>query len=249
MSELIEFPSGGFGFLKGGFPYSQGVCALAGYAVEHVRFLRPVPVAQGFAAIEAHLRSLGRPRTALCAAELRSPKQFSMSGFKQFNEGYVDTLRQWGLFRDGLNPVARSNVAPAIDAPNEPSFYAFSHTVRAQKAAGFVVAGSGEWPEHGTFPDDIVARGDLSAKGMQAKARCVLDTMTRRLTGLGTSWAAVTAVQVYTVHEIQAVMREDIVPRAGNGAGVTWHYCRPPIEELEYEMDVRGVAIERVLES
>jgi hypothetical protein len=42
-------------------------------------------------------------------------------------------------------------------------------------------------------------------------------------------------------------MSEDIVPRAGNGAGITWHYCRPPIEELEYEMDVRGVAIERVL--
>src|SRR6185437_8188413 len=93
-----------------------------------------------------------------------------------------------------------------------------------------------------------VARGDLSAKGMQAKARCVMDTMTRRLTGLGTSWAAVTAVQVYTVHEIEAVMREDIVPRAGNGAGITWHYCRPPIEELEYEMDVRGVAMERVIE-
>jgi hypothetical protein len=34
---------------------------------------------------------------------------------------------------------------------------------------------------------------------------------------------------------------------AGNGAGVTWHYCRPPIGELEYEMDVRGIAVERLL--
>jgi len=248
VSELIDFPGGGYGFLKGGFPYSQGVRALAGYAVERARFMSPVPLARGFAAIEAHLRSLGRPRTALCAAELRSPAQFSMSGFKQFNEGYVETLRQWGLFRDGLNPVARSNVVPEIEPPVEPSFYAFSYTVRAQTAASFVVAGSGEWPEHGTFPDDIVARGDVSAAGVQAKARCVLDTMTRRLTGLGTSWAAVTAVQVYTVHDIHAVVCEDIVPRAGNGAGIIWHYCRPPIVELEYEMDVRGVALERVLE-
>jgi hypothetical protein len=248
VSELIDFPGGGYGFLKGGFPYSQGVRALAGYAVERARFSQPVPLAQGFVAIEAYLRSLGRPRTALCAAELRSPRQFSMSGFKQFNEGYVETLREWGLFRDGLNPVARSNVAPAIAPPAEPSFYAFCYTVRAQNAAGFAVAGSGEWPEHGTFPDDIVARGDVSAAGVQAKARCVMDTMTRRLTALSASWAAVTAVQVYTVHDIHAVVREDIVPRAGNGAGVLWHYCRPPIEELEYEMDVRGVAVERVLD-
>ena len=85
-----------------------------------------------------------------------------MSGFRQFNERYVETLREWGLFRDGLNPVARSNVAPDIAPPAEPSFYAFCYTLRAQTAAGFVVAGSGEWPEHGTFPDDIVARGDVS---------------------------------------------------------------------------------------
>jgi hypothetical protein len=248
VSELIEFQSGGYSFVKGGFPYSQGVRALSGYAIEHARFAKAVSLTQGFGAIEAHLRSLGRPRTALCAAELRSPKPFSMNGFKQFNEGYVDTLRQWGLFRDGLNPVARSNVAPDIDPPTEPSFYAFSYTVRAQVANSFVVAGSGEWPEHGTFPDDIAARGDVSVPGMHAKARCVMDTMTRRLSGLGASWAAVTAVQVYTVHDIHAVVREDIVPRAGNGAGITWHYCRPPIEELEYEMDVRGVAIEHILE-
>ena len=47
---------------------------------------------------------------------------------------------------------------------------------------------------------------------------------------------------------IHAVLRDQIVPRAGNSGGVTWHYCRPPIEELEYEMDVRSVAMERVLE-
>jgi hypothetical protein len=52
---------------------------------------------------------------------------------------------------------------------------------------------------------------------------------------------------VYTVHDIHAVLGKEILPRTGNGAGLTWHYCRPPIEELEYEMDVRGVAAERVL--
>ena len=248
MSEKITFRDGDFEFLKGGFPYSQGVRALEGYTIEHARFAYPLPLDEGFAAIEAHLESIGRPRTALCAAELRSPKPLSMRGFSDFNQGYVDTLTRWGLYRDDLNPVARSNVAPALAPPTEPSFYAFSYTVPAESGApGFVIAGSGEWPEGGRFPDDIAARGDVSAAGLRAKAQCVLDTMERRLAGLGASWQDVSAVQVYTVHDIHAVLSEQIVPRAGNGGGLIWHYCRPPIEELEYEMDVRGVAVEWVL--
>src|SRR5262245_37725491 len=168
MSELIPYPDGGFAYLLGGFPYSQGVRALDGYTIERARFARPVPVEAGFAAIEAHLASLARPRTALCAAELRSPKPFSMSGFKSFNQAYVEVLTRWGLFRDGRNPVARSNVAPQIEPPAEPSFYAFCYTVpAATMATSVVVAGSGEWPEGGKFPDDIVAHGDVASAGLR----------------------------------------------------------------------------------
>jgi len=250
MSELTRFAEGGYSFLKGGFPYSQGVRALPGYAIERIRFARPLPVHSGFAAIERHLASLERPRTALCAVELRSPRPFSMQGFAGFNHGYVEVLKRWGLFPGGVNPVARSNVAPEIAPPAEPMFYAFCCTVTAQPAAlpSVVVAGSGEWPEGGTFPDDIVARGDVSQAGLRAKAKSVLDTMERRLSALGVSWAGITAAQVYTVHDIHAVLREQIVPRAGNSGGLTWHYCRPPIEELEYEMDVRSVVCERVVD-
>ena len=248
MPEPIPFPDGGYAYLQGGFPYSQGVRALDGHAIERARFARPVPLMQGFAAIETHLARLGRPRTALCAAELRSPKPFTMDGFAEFNRGYVAVLERWGLFRDRRNPVARSNVAPQIDPPAEPCFYAFCYTVpAAETAPGFVVAGSGEWPEGGRFPDDIVARGDVSPAGVAAKARCVLDAMERRMAGLGVSWRNVTATQVYTVHDIHAVLGKEILPRAGNGGGLTWHYCRPPIEELEYEMDVRGATVERVI--
>jgi hypothetical protein len=248
MSALIDFPDGGFAFLRGGFPYCQGVRAAHGHAIERARFARPLPLAQGFAAIEAYLARRARPRTALCAAELRSPRPFSMDGFGEFNRGYVAVLERWGLFRDGLNPVARSNVAPQIDPPGEPSFYAFCYTVPdAASEPGFVVAGSGEWPEGGTFPDDIAARGDLSPGGLTAKARMVLDTMQRRLGALGVRWQDATATQVYTVHDIHGLLEAEILPRAGNGAGLTWHYCRPPIEELEFEMDVRGTALEQVL--
>ena len=248
MSELIRFADGGYAFLRGGFPYSQGVAALQGHAIERVRFAQPVPVVQGFAAIGAHLSALGRPLTALCAAELRSPAPLSMSGFRAFNEGYVEVLKRWTLFRDGLNPVARSNVAPQFAPPSEPCFYAFCYTIPGKNAVtNFVVAGSGEWPEGGKFPDDIVARSDLSPAGFTEKARFVLGKMEDRLAGLGASWREATAAQVYTVHDIHPLLSGVVLPRTGNGPGLTWHYCRPPLEELEFEMDVRGVAVERIL--
>jgi len=250
MSVLIDFADGGYAFLKGGFPYSQGVKALQGYAIERVRFSQPVSLSRGFAAIKAHLSALGRPDTALCSAELRSPAPLSMSGFRTFNEGYVDVLKRWDLFRNGLNPVARSNVSPLSSPPSEPGFYAFCYTVPAKNTgASFVVSGSGEWPEAGKFPEDIVARSDVSPAGLAEKARFVMGKMHDRLVGLGASWREATAVQVYTVHAIHSIFREEILPFAGNGAGLTWHYCRPPIEELEYEMDLRRVAVERLLQS
>ena len=248
MAELIEFANGGYALLEGVYPYSQGVIALPGFAIEHARFARPLPLAEGFAAIAGHLAALGRPRTALCAAELRAPRPFSFGGFGEFNRGYVAVLEEWGLFRDGLNPVARSNVAPEIDPPAEPSFHAFCYTVPGgAPAAGFVVAGSGEWPEGGRFPEDIVARGDVSPMGLRTKARWVLDMMEARMRGLGVGWAAATATQVYTVHDLHPFLGDEIVRRGAAAAGLTWHYCRPPIAELEYEMDARGVAFERVL--
>jgi hypothetical protein len=47
VSALIPFAAGGYAFLEGVFPYSQGVVALPGYAIERARFARPVPMAEG----------------------------------------------------------------------------------------------------------------------------------------------------------------------------------------------------------
>src|SRR5258706_8357226 len=207
MSALIPYPDGGFSFLEGVFPYSQGVVARPGFAIERARFARPVPVAEGFRRIADYLSSIGRPKTAFCACELRSPKPFSFTGFGDFNKGYVAVLEQWGLFRDGDNPVARSNVAPEIDPPSEPCFFAFSYTVPSKESGSFIVAGSGEWPAGGRFPSDIVARGDNSEAGMRAKAEFVLGKMDARLKGLGAWWNAATVIQVYTVFGIQEQMK------------------------------------------
>jgi hypothetical protein len=243
MSSLIPFPDGGFAFLEGVFPYSQGVAALPGFAIERVRFARPLPVAQGFEFISNYLKRIQRPLTAFCACELRSPKPFTFAGFGDFNKSYVAVLEQWGLYRDGRNAVGRSNVAPEIDPPAEPCFYAFSYTVPSMESGSFVVAGSGEWPEGGRFPEDIVARGDTSEAGMRAKTGFVLGKMEQRMHGLGGfGWQDSTVVQIYTAYRFPI---DEVTRRIGST--VTWQYCRPPIAELDFEMDVRGVSIERVI--
>src|SRR5947209_12606298 len=120
---LVANSRGGYAFLRGISPYSAGVVAADGFAIEHVRLARLVPWKDGFERVDAHLRATGRPRAALCAMALRSPKPFTFDGFNRFNAAYVEVLKSWEILADGLNPVARTNVAPAIDPPAEPSLY------------------------------------------------------------------------------------------------------------------------------
>jgi hypothetical protein len=240
------FAPGNYRYIPGPFQYSGGAAADPGFAIERVRFAKLLPLAEGFAAIEAHLARINRPIGAFCACELRSPAQFSEAGFVAFNRGYVERLAAWGHYRDGDNPVARSNVCPEIDPPAEPSFYAFSHTVPGD--GGFVNAGSGEAQEGGgTYAERIIRLGDTSPAGMREKARYVLGEMERRMTALGFGWADVTATQLYTVFDIHAILADEIIKRGAAQAGLTWHFARPPVQGLDFEMDVRGVSRELVI--
>ena len=243
-----DFQSGGYRFVPGVFQYSAGVAALPGYGMRRVRFRHPVALDEGFARIEAMITAEGRPLTAFCACELRSPGQFSEDGFRQFNERYVDTLSRWDIFDGSTNPVARSNVCPEVGGPSEPSFHAFTFTVaRDETRPSFVVAGSGECPEgRGNYRDHIVRRGEVSPDAMVEKARFVLGEMERRLAALSAGWTEVTGTQVYTVHDIHPFIASEIVGRGAASGGVTWHYDRPPVIDLEYEMDCRGVLEEFV---
>lgn len=249
MTGTVRREDAGYAFIPGVFQYSAGVGALPGHAIERVRFSRPVPLGEGFERIAAFLSERGRPLTAFCACELRSPGQFSEAGFEAFNRLYVETLERWGIFRDGVNPVARSNVCPEIDAPEAPGCHAFAYTVPATAAdPTFAIAGSGEAPEgKGNYFDHVVRRGETSPEAMAEKARFVLGEMERRLAFFGASWADVTASQVYTVHDIHPFLASELVRRGAARHGVDWHYCRPPVVALDYEMDCRRVLVEEVL--
>lgn len=265
MSTIHNSVGGDYAYLRGGRAFSSGVVALPGFEIARARFARPLGVDDGFEAIAAHLRQRNRPLTALCATELRSPRPFSLEGFGEFNAGYVGVLRQWGLVRDGVIPVARSNACPQCNPPSAPEFHAFSYTIptgaahigflttsdHASDAPGprnFVVSGFAEWLENTAYPDGIVAYRDVSPEGMARKADFVLAGLERNTVALGGLWNAITGVQVYTVHDIGSLIESRFARDGLARLGPQWYYCRPPVDGLDFEVDVRSVRRELVID-
>jgi hypothetical protein len=245
----INIPARGLKFMAGAMQYSGGVAAMPGHRLVRVRFARVVPMAEGWRAIGGWLDAQGVSRSAFAACELRSPAPFTDQGFLAFNTGYHAVLREWGVLDEaGRNPVARSNVCPELDPPAEPGFHAFTACLPGE-GGGFVASGSGEAREGpGTYAERTIALGDTSEAGMRAKCHWVLDEMERRMAALGAGWGQATGTQVYTVFETLPLLRDLVVPRGAAVHGMTWHFARPPVVGLDFEMDVRAVADERVIQ-
>jgi hypothetical protein len=244
-----EFSAGNYSFIPGVFQYSAGAAANSGYEVERVRFDTWLPLAEGFARIAQYIQTAGRPLTSFCACELRSPAAFTDEGFRNFNLHYVKTLAEWGIYDGNSNPVARSNVCPEIDPPKEPSFYAFSFTRPSQSPTPtFVIAGSGESQEgNASYAERTVRYRDISPDGIAEKVRYVVGVMEKRMAEFGRGWKDATAAQTYTIHDFHPVLADALVRRGAVRAGLTWHFARPPVIDLEYEMDCRRVMREVVI--
>ena len=244
-----DFAAGNYRFIPAVFQYSSGVAAHPGYEVERVRFDKMPPLAEGFARIKQYIEAAGRPLTSFCACELRSPAAFTEDGFLKFNQHYVKTLAEWGLFDGSTNPVARSNVCPEIDPPAEPSFFAFSFTRPSQNTTpSFVIAGGAESRDGpGSYPERTVRYRDLSPEGLKEKVRFTVGSMEIRLAAFGFGWSDTTDVQAYTVHDLHPVIVDELVRRGVMRSGLSWHFARPPVIDLEYEMDCRRVMREIVI--
>jgi len=244
-----DFPAGNYRFIPAVFQYSSGAAADSGFEIERVRFDRLLPLAEGFARVAEYIRGSGRPLTSFCACELRSPAAFTEDGFRTFNQHYVKTLAEWGLFDGSINLVARSNVCPEIDPPSEPSFYAFAFTRPSQNTTPtFVIAGGAELGGgSGSYPERIVRYRDLSADGLREKVRFTVGSMEERLGAFAFGWKDTTGVQAYTVHDFHPVISDELVRRGATHSGLTWHFARPPVIDLEYEMDCRRVMRETVI--
>jgi hypothetical protein len=82
---------------------------------------------------------------------------------------------------------------------------------------------------------------------MREKVRHVVAEMERRLAALGFTWQDAVSTQAYSVQDIGAFVGPEIAARGAAAGGLAWHFARPPVVGLEFEMDVRGAAREIAL--
>lgn len=158
----------------------------------------------------------------------------------------MQTLERWGIYKDEINPVARTNICPEFDKLAVPSIYAFSYTVPARSERGsFIIAGGGDAIEgKQSIKESIVRYSESSREAMREKVRFVVSAMEERLKALGFGWHDAISTHAYTVRDIGSLVGDEIGRRGVAPGGLAWHFCRPAIVGLEYEMDVRGAARE-----
>ncbi len=249
MYPVSNFAVGGYRYIPSVFQYSAGVAAESGFRLEQARFKSPVPIQNAFAIVERHLTQIGRPFTSFAHCELRSPGQFDDNGFIEFNKRYVGTLQKWGIYQaqnagtKAINPVARTNVCPEFFGPQEISMLAFTYTVpcATDSNANFVLSGGGDArPGSEPYKDRIIAYGDHSQSGLQLKVEFVIQEMEKRLKSLGFTWSDVACTQAYSAHNIGGLVESLLASRGFMRTGLSWHFARPPVMGLDFEMDLRG---------
>jgi hypothetical protein len=250
MPKLTSRPEGNFSFLADSRIFCTGAVADKDHTMAHATFKAPIPLARGFAAIADYMQAIGRPMTAVAGLELRINKPLSFDGFRALSATYIKLLDKYGLRVGEHATTTRTNVAiePIALAPKTPSIYGFTFTIpgaRDGNRAGFVGSGIGELD--GGTRDKIVQLGKTSPKAMRIKAEWVMNAVKAQMGSLGVKWNDVSHTNLYTVRSVDSYFGDVIVATMGAPSryGVNWLYSRPPIEEIEVEVDVRGTAAAR----
>ena len=78
--ETAAFEAGNYRYIRGPFQYSGGVAAEQGYAIERVRFSRPLPMVEGFRASIAPA-SLAQSTATYIRARVTSASALLLAGF------------------------------------------------------------------------------------------------------------------------------------------------------------------------
>jgi hypothetical protein len=71
-----------------------------------------------------------------------------------------------------------------------------------------------------------------------------VQTIDANMTELGVGWGVVTEAQLYATRADHALFAASELPRFAElvGPGLRWFFSRPPIDDLNLEIDVRGLA-------
>jgi hypothetical protein len=220
--------SGGFRFLPTDGPFSQGVASEPGLQIVRVRVPRYTPLEQGFRLVEETLEHARRPLSTLCAMELRIPRPLTVDEFNEFNKSYVAQHERWGLRVEGHMQAARTNVAPELEPPSEPCLHAFCHTVEGEGRHTFVISGA---------PEPAGIEG-----GPGALWDAMVGIMEERMNALQVGWEDANDVQFYGPRSAHEAFAGAHKLTSAARSGVRWFFSRPPIDTLELELDVRGLA-------
>ena len=198
-------------------------------------------------AIFGHFRGHSpRCAPASCVRPRRSPKVASRSSI----DNYVGTLERWGIYRDGLNPVARSNVCPEIAPPATPSFHAFSYTMPARLGTrpSFVIAGVADATEgKGSYRERTIRLGDTSPRVCaRSPAMCSAswNDACKRSAAAGLTRPRRRCIPCLTCTRSWRTISRGVARSRPGSRGTT---LGPPVECFDYEMDARAVARELVL--
>jgi hypothetical protein len=243
MTTPILHATGSYRYLPAISAYSSGIAVEPDHAILGLSFAHAIPLAEGFRSIDRELEARGLPSQALAGVQLRSPAVMSPAVFAEFNATYLELLDVRGLLVDGSSPLSRTNVVPVSGAPDEAALHtAFVVVPSAGSSGDLVAAGSGE-ARGGLDPEHITAYGDTSPAGLRAKADVVIDIMLERLEALGGDGHSPTEINVYTAYDVAelADIMDTRLP-AVRWRGLHAYATRPPVDHIDFEMDVHRVS-------
>ncbi len=238
---LVAKPEGNYRFFPSSgeseLPFCNSVIADPGHEIVRATLDRPIPYRAGFELVEQHLKALGRPRQALCGLELRCSEPYTSEGFRAFNAKYAELLGSWGLHggTPGSGCTARTNVAPALQAPSEQVLFAFSYTVPSTTdRPTFVVSGAAAGRARPGAP---------SADVVREKVASMVQALEDRLKEMGVSWELTTETVAYAPQDIEPALRAELLPWIGTAVlnGIRWFPSRAPVIGSELELGTHGV--------
>jgi hypothetical protein len=221
---------------------SNGVVARPGHTFEHLWLAPHLEFDEGCRFLGRHLTGLGLTPTALVGMDVRLPATLSLKDFVSFNDHYLAQLDTWGLLRDGISPLARTNVSPTHGSPQEPDLAGFSYVVpEGNTHLSYVISGIAEIPVGGAYPDDIVSRGDTTAGALVKKANTIVDVLEIRAATLAVTWEASDTVHLYSAHDLAYRVSREVLGARGHAPadGLVWFDAAPPVVGLELELDIR----------
>lgn len=242
-------PSLTFAFDRGLRFASNGVVALPGHTFEHGWLAPHLEFDAGCRRVEGYLRELGLAKNALVGLDVRLPATLPLADFVAFNDRYLAQLDSWGLLRDDVSPLARTNVSPTHGAPSQPELAGFSYVVpRAAALPSFVISGIAELAIGASYPAGVTRLGESSPEALLEKALTIVDVLETHIGTLGTTWEASDGVRLYSAHDLAYAASRRVLAARGHAPsnGLIWFDAAPPVVDLELELDVRRYDTARI---